>query len=86
MQIQCDFCKKNFTIKLDQWLIDYIERYKNGDCDEHEMLVFYPTLERELHSKNDFELITRNLCFDCWEDYWVKNYGWCQTHKFPKNK
>ena len=86
MQIQCEFCKKKFRIKLERWLSDYIKRYKNGDCDEYEMLVFHPTLERELDSKNAFELITRDWCFDCWHVSWTKNYGYCPLHEFPKNK
>lgn len=86
MQIQCDTCKKKFRIKLEPWIEDYIKRYNDGDCDEYDELMFFPMLRHELQSKHAFELITRDWCFDCWHNSWAKNYGYCPTHEFPKNK
>lgn len=86
MQIKCDFCKRTFKIKIKRWLADYIKRYNDGDCDEYDALMFFPTLERNLQTKHVFELITRHWCFGCWHDSWAKGYGYCPTHKFPKNK
>jgi hypothetical protein len=86
MQIKCKYCKKNFRIKLEPWLDDYITRYNDGDCDEYEALMYFPTLKRNLQSKHAFELITRQWCFDCWHDSWAESYGYCPLHEFPKNK
>ena len=86
MQIKCDHCKKNFRIKLEPWLEGYIKRYKHGQCDDSDRLMYFPVLESALQSKHAFELITRDWCFDCWHDSWAKNYGYCPLHKFKKNK
>lgn len=86
MEIECDVCKKKFEIEIDPQLEDYVKRYKNGDCQPFEESMFFPILQGTLESKHAFELITRDWCFDCWHDSWAKEYGYCPTHEFAKNK
>ena len=86
IKIKCEFCDKEFDIDIEPWLESYIKRYENGYCDEESRFMYFPILKEKLQSKNDFELITRGWCFDCWHDSWAEGYGYCPIHQFPKNK